>query len=1025
MAASAVCLASAVTVLAVSCSSGDGEGEGAPLLAGPTTSSTTSSTPPVTGDPDSSTPISCGATVSTGCSCDTPGQQLACGQVHRSDGDYISCSPGYRTCSAAGAWGDCVGDQVGDPHGPTRGFVLESLQLDASGCTGNPCDPTCQNFIDTASGVDAGPDTGLVWNDAGVSLVPNYSDSGPACTSFSIAPLAQTITVTSIPLSTASSTALPTVTYSSGQQYKATVSPVGCFTGVVPALWGMDRNDLGTFDATTGLLTIFTGIATATPINIAGFVGGFGQQTTTATVLVNAVDTSAAGTYTSSSFSGSTTSTDPGAILYPYDSTVLPLGLQPPIVQWSNGGTSASAVKVTLRYPDTSPVFTWSGITSTESPATTSVPGLTSATGLAAAPRYALDANVWNDFAQSAKGNANTMTNPGVISIQRISSTTGKLYPELKVKVYFASGQLKGKVYYQSYETQLVKNSNYTVSGGGQVGAATLAITPGASAPTLVAGVAGTTAGEGCRVCHVVSGDGSTLLTQVGNSYGQTRRFGLTTGTPWDTNFTTNTGGLFAWAALTPAADYALSHAGPAIATGPGTTYSTLYSMSTGTAIGSTGLASTFKGATPSFSPDETHLTFNYYSYDNRSLGIYDFNPATLKFTNLRSVYTPPGTGYVVWPTYTPASNQIIFGTQYSGGFGETWQSGTADLWRYDVATGKTDQMAKANGVNLPSGTNHVPATDAVMNFEPTMNPTATSSTGGFAWVVFTSRRLFGNVAVLPPACSDARSCASDLTSPTPKKLWMAAVNPNTAGGTDPSAPAFYLPGQELLAGNSRGFWVLDQCKAAGTTSASSCDSDLDCCQSPDAERCVASTSTPPITKYCTALPSAATCSADNTTCTSTSNCCGAVTGSQCVLNVCTPPPPLVTFSGSSFTRDYVGSCPNDQTVVWRYFSWQSYTPGNSTIQFAGQTAATSALITSSTPMVAIGTAQSNAAWAVPAQTPTWTSAATTVDNDFVAAGLSSQSTLRVTAYLNPATSPSQTPVLEDWRATYDCVANK
>ena len=154
--------------------------------------------------------------------------------------------------------GDCLGDRVGDPHGPTRGFVLESLQLDASGCVGNPCDPSCQNFVDTASGVDAAVDSGLIWNDAGVSLVPIYADSGPACTGFTISPQNQTVTVTSIPKTTDPSTAVPTVTYGSGQQYQAAVTPSGCFGGVVPALWGMDRNDLGTLDSTTGLLTVFT-----------------------------------------------------------------------------------------------------------------------------------------------------------------------------------------------------------------------------------------------------------------------------------------------------------------------------------------------------------------------------------------------------------------------------------------------------------------------------------------------------------------------------------------------------------------------------------------------------------------------------------------------------------------------------------------------------------------------------------------------------------------------------------------------
>ena len=57
------------------------------------------------------------------------------------------------------------------------------------------------------------------------------------------------------------------------------------------------------------------------------------------------------------------------------------------------------------------------------------------------------------------------------------------------------------------------------------------------------------------------------------------------------------------------------------------------------------------------------------------------------------------------------------------------------------------------------------------------------------------------------------------------KKLWVAAVDIAT-GAVDPSHPAFYLPGQELGAGNSRGFWVVVPCKANGT----SCETGDECC---------------------------------------------------------------------------------------------------------------------------------------------------------------------------------------------------
>ena len=55
-------------------------------------------------------------------------------------------------------------------------------------------------------------------------------------------------------------------------------------------------------------------------------------------------------------------------------------------------------------------------------------------------------------------------------------------------------------------------------------------------------------------------------------------------------------------------------------------------------------------------------------------------------------------------------------------------------------------------------------------------------------------------------------------TATTTKKIWIAAVSANPSEGTDPSSPAFYLPGQEYLAGNSKAYWVLESCKAAAST---------------------------------------------------------------------------------------------------------------------------------------------------------------------------------------------------------------
>jgi len=168
---------------------------------------------------------------------------------------------------------------------------------------------------------------------------------------------------------------------------------------------------------------------------------------------------------------------------------------------------------------------------------------------------------------------------------------------------------------------------------------------------------------------------------------------------------------------------------------------------------------------------------------------------------------------------------------------------------------------------------------DTNVNYEPTVNPLPS---GGYVWVVFTSRRMYGNEAVIPPFCSDPRA-VNLVTNVTPKKLWVAAVdlagggeNGGSTGmpGMDASHPAFYLPAQELLAGNSRGFWVLDPCKQDG----SSCQSGDECCNG-----------------YCDSMgdggslicaPPTASCSGVNDKCTTSSNCCDPT--NLCINGFCT-----------------------------------------------------------------------------------------------------------------------------------------
>jgi hypothetical protein len=211
-----------------------------------------------------------------------------------------------------------------------------------------------------------------------------------------------------------------------------------------------------------------------------------------------------------------------------------------------------------------------------------------------------------------------------------------------------------------------------------------------------------------------------------------------------------------------------------------------------------------------------------------------DFDPMTNAFDNAQVLYE--GDLAAGWPSFSPTGNGVIYQVQLEHGGGrffETRYGGKGELWWTSLRSGEAHRLDRVNGID--NGTSYLPKADnnhqadEVLNYEPTIAPVAS---GGYVWVVFTSRRLYGNVATIDPWFSDPRE--HDLTSTaTTKKLWVAAVELDVETeenmielGDDPSHPAFYLPGQELFAGNTRGFWAIDPCKADGK----SCESGVECC---------------------------------------------------------------------------------------------------------------------------------------------------------------------------------------------------
>jgi hypothetical protein len=412
-----------------------------------------------------------------------------------------------------------------------------------------------------------------------------------------------------------------------------------------------------------------------------------------------------------------------------------------------------------------------------------------------------------------------------------------------------------------------------------------LGIDQGATGPVVVAGNASAPgAGTGCRVCHVVSSDGSTLIAQHGDNYSETSWYALKNNaaeTPLP-----NYDNTFGWAGLSADGSLAFTNAGDLAASD---SVSQLYAFppaATGaTPLAVTGIPANLQAGTPSFSPDTKHIAFDFLggtigtaTGNGTQLVSLDFDVTSKTFSNLKVLATMTGGQRAGFPTFFPTDDAVAFHYQIvnSNHLLNTWSPAQAQIWWSDLATGTASNLWALNGLNAGGTTSYLPTTsnhpnDTTYNYEPTVNPV---SSGGYIWMIFTSRRLYGSVATTDPYQSDPRNYdATQVANATCKKLWVAAIDLNAKAGTDPSHPAFYLPAQELLAGNARGFWALAPCKADGM----SCMSGDQCCNGycePGDGGLVCSNS-----------PPNANCSAVGDKCTTAADCCD--TTNLCINGFC------------------------------------------------------------------------------------------------------------------------------------------
>ena len=569
-------------------------------------------------------------------------------------------------------------------------------------------------------------------------------------------------------------------------------------------------------------------------------------------------------------------STEQLTFLYPYDKTVFPRGLLAPLLQWSWSTGDADGVLVTLA--TTSGSFSWSGAFAR--PAI-----LTQTSGKFI--RMPIPDDVWQMATNSAGGPTPNAT-PDQLTVGLTVASGGNGYGPITETWTVAAGRLAGTVYYNSYGTQLVKNSTDNDFNGNQYGAAVLGIAEGATGPAVVAGTASPLTGTGCRVCHTVSMDGSRLNAQQGDNYARTSTYDLKSSNA-ETSLSTDDN-IFGWAALSPDGKLAFTNSADLAASAPA---SQLYAFpppappAAATPLDAGGIPSNLQAGAPAFSPDSKHVAFEFLSGsigtttgNGTQLVSLDFDPTTNTFSNLKVLVTMANGQRAGFPSFFPTDDAVAFHYQLvnAGHRYNTWNPAEAQIWWSDLATGTAASLYALNGFNPDGMTSYLPvgsgnhANDTVFNYEPTVNPVVS---GGYAWIIFTSRRQYGNVATTDPWLSDPRRYdTTKLANTTCKKLWVAAIDLTATAGKDRSHPAFYLPAQELLAGNARGFWVLDPCKADGQ----SCQSGDQCCNGycePGGDGGLECTNTPPN----------AQCSMPQEKCKTTADCCDST--NTCVNGFC------------------------------------------------------------------------------------------------------------------------------------------
>lgn len=566
----------------------------------------------------------------------------------------------------------------------------------------------------------------------------------------------------------------------------------------VGAAWTVDISGIAGVDA-KGLVT-----ATGTQGGEVKLKATYNGLTAEATVIVNLKKTMNPSGIAPTEQTTLENGTDPDAAIqwtYPYDKTVFPKGLLPPELMWNNGG------------PDDSYLISYKGKHIDFKVFTKAAPP----------SRFTLDEQSWKELTESGKGG------PVNLVVKRLPAGAPTATVVVNHTWTIANGSLRGTVYYWANSLGRV-----------------LRIKPGSAAPDdfLLAG-----GQSGCSTCHSVSANGSTLI--IGGDIAPSTWDLLSNSAVLNLGNVGKTPRNWAMPAISPNGKVLVENNAPL--PGPPGGSDAMFDALTGMKLPNTGLDGIFLDM-PAFAPNGTKLA--YVDHNTHGLGVWDYDANAVmvsKPTDLVAAGADPSWNCIAFPSVSPDAKSIVYHRGvYPSSLDTRFGPGALYLASIDQP-GIEMRLTNLNGDIYPFAAGD---RDRNFNYEPTFAPL---NAGGYAWVVYTSRRTYGN----------------RLTggSGSVKQLWVAAIDQTIVPGQDPSHPGFWVPGQDMGTLNMRGFWALDPCKQTGAA----CTTGSECCNS----NCVGGVCKDPDTN---------TCSTDGNFCDETHPCCNVT--SLCINNICSETPP-------------------------------------------------------------------------------------------------------------------------------------